>query len=564
MDKWVFDSEIYVNFYCVGFKNIKTKEVRSYRTPFTPACVSSINSILQKHTVIGFNSLNFDLPLLNLALDGVSDVEIKKRCDGIIKNNLKWWKGRGIPRCLNHVDLIEVAPGVASLKIYGGRLNSPRMQSLPIHHDKVLTEEEKDLIEEYMLNDLDVTEMLCRALDSRLALRKQMGDEYGVNLMSKSDAQIAEAVFKYRLPELGKPDDKTGHTFRYKAPSWVPRHLADPIEAAEFIVQSTGKVKLPEFFPKNVYKGYKLGIGGLHSMEKSVSHFSSGDVVISDHDVASYYPSIILNEKLMEKTLLDEYAAIVDERLSAKAMGDKDKADMLKIVINGSFGKFGNKYSVLYDPEMLIKVTLTGQLALLTLIEMFEDAGVEVISANTDGVVVKTADLAARDEVIRIWEHKTRFVTEETRYRALHSRDVNNYLAIKTDGSWKGKGCFAPPSLAKSPEHPIVYEAVAKYLVDGVCIRETICNCETMTKFCSIRTVKNGALSPEGIELGTAIRWYYSTESKGPITYVVNGNKVPKTDGSRELMELEWRDDIDYDWYIEAAKGVLKDVGVDY
>ena len=110
-----------------------------------------------------------------------------------------------------------------------------------------------------------------------------------------------------------------------------------------------------------------------------------------DCDVASYYPSIILNQGLcpanIGENFLRVYKKIVDERLKAKKEGDKVVSESLKIVINGSFGKFGSKFSALYAPEMLLQVTLTGQLALLMLIEKLENADIKVISANTDGVV---------------------------------------------------------------------------------------------------------------------------------------------------------------------------------
>ena len=47
----------------------------------------------------------------------------------------------------------------------------------------------------------------------------------------------------------------------------------------------------------------------------------------------------------------------------AKRTGDKVTNEAMKIMINGSFGKFGSKWSVLYSPDLLIQTTVTGQLA---------------------------------------------------------------------------------------------------------------------------------------------------------------------------------------------------------
>ena len=58
-------------------------------------------------------------------------------------------------------------------------------------------------------------------------------------------------------------------------------------------------------------------------------------------------------------------------------------------MLNGTFGKTGSPYSVLFAPEMMIQTTITGQLALLMLIEHLETASISVISANTDGIVIQ-------------------------------------------------------------------------------------------------------------------------------------------------------------------------------
>jgi len=577
MGVWVFDSEVYKNLYLIAFMN-KKGDVRSYRAPLTLEQKKEIVGMLKNDTIIGFNSLNYDLPILSLALKNTSQREIKKASDRIIQNNLKWWQAGSLPQCKDHIDLIEVAPGKASLKIYGGRLNSKRMQSLPIHFDKELSEQEKDLIEKYCINDLSVTALLASNLREQLKIRRVMSKQYGIDLMSKSDAQIAEAVIKSEL-KLDSDDKRVvepGHSFKYKPPKWMRfkteqmQQAFTEIQVTDFIVKDSGKVALPDAIKYvNVYgKKYKMGIGGLHSTESKASHYTDDKNQLSDHDVASYYPSIILNEKLYPEHLgerfLEVYRNIVERRLAAKANGEKTVADTLKIVINGSFGKFGSKYSVLFAPEMLIQVTLTGQLALLMLIEMFEDVGIPVVSANTDGVVILCPldKTHLRDEAITWWEKITGFTTEETFYKSLHSRDVNNYIAVKKEGA-KGKGCFAMPGMSKNAQNVITYEAVIKYIAYGDTIEDTVKQCQDITKFCSIRTVKGGALSSEGEELGTAIRWYYSTESKGPITYQLNGNKVPKSDGSKPMMELPETlpNDIDYQWYIDEAESILKEIG---
>ena len=136
-----------------------------------------------------------------------------------------------------------------------------------------------------------------------------------------------------------------------------------------------------------------MGIGGLHSTESGRSVHSDHEYVLVDADVASQYPSIILQTGLTPMSLgepfLEVYGAIKDERLVAKRAKDKVKDKGLKIALNGSYGKLGSPYSVLYAPHLMIATTLTGQLSLLMLIERAESAGIPVVSGNTDGVVFR-------------------------------------------------------------------------------------------------------------------------------------------------------------------------------
>jgi hypothetical protein len=60
-------------------------------------------------------------------------------------------------------------------------------------------------------------------------LRERLGERYGIDLRSKSDAQVAEAVINAELKNITgfypkRPDiDKLfdGFTFQYNAPEWV-------------------------------------------------------------------------------------------------------------------------------------------------------------------------------------------------------------------------------------------------------------------------------------------------------------------------------------------------------
>jgi len=245
----------------------------------------------------------------------------------------------------------------------------------------------------------------------------------------------------------------------------------------------------------------------------------------------------------------------------------KSNMEGRKIQINGSFGKLGSKWSKLYSPHLLIQTTLTGQLSLLMLIERLETEGFNVLSANTDGVTIRCARSrrALMEELIAGWESATKFETEETPYRAVHSRDVNNYIAIKEDGGVKLKGAYAPAGLMKNPTNEVCVQAVIAFLRDRVPVAETIRNCTDIRKFVTIRQVKGGAVDQQGGYLGKAVRWYYARGVEGPIQYKVNGYTVARSEGAKACMELPdaFPDDVDFDWYIAESLSILADVGID-
>lgn len=592
----VFDTEVYENYFLIAFMNVVTGRVTSFEMyagkPFTNEELDTLRKIFKSVRLVGFNSINFDLPIISYALAGANNSQIKEMCDAIIATNLRPWQLEDkfkfkIIKSVDHIDLIEVAPGVASLKIYAGRMHAPKMQDLPIAPETLIADHERPTLREYCANDLAATRMLFEKLTAQIELREKMGEQYGQDLRSKSDAQIAEAVIKSQVEALTGEQLRRAeldHTFeaKYIAPDFLMRGtpivgpIIDSIEAMSFYINDAGKIIEPDAF-KNMTVAiggsvYRMGIGGLHSSEKKISHYADEDTILVDRDVASYYPAIILRSGLAPENMKDQfqsvYKRIVDQRLAAKHSGDKVAADTLKITINGSFGKFGSKWSVLYGPRLLIQTTITGQLALLQLIEMLETAAIPVVSANTDGIVIKcpAERVGQMDNTIGAWELLTDFETEATYYASIHSRDVNNYCAIKRDGGFKAKGVYAPAGLQKNPTAEICIGAVIKFLADGTPVATTIENCEDIAKFVSIRTVRGGALDQGGEYLGKAVRWYYSTEVSDPITYKINGYKVPTSDAARAAMELPLSvpNDLDRDWYTNKSLAMLKEMGVEY
>ncbi len=537
-------------------------------------------------TFVAFNNRSFDNLIVAGWCAGYDEAAIKRLANDIIENRLSPWaavrKYNLVEVIPDTIDLIEVAPSFVGLKAYGARMHMPRLQDMPLAHDApVESVEQEALIQEYCHNDVETTAELLRQLEAELLLRVQMSKQYGVDMRSKSDAQMAEQAYITSMG-LRRKDNVIPHSVRYTPPEFLQfrdEQLQDLLERVSettfFINQTTGHPVCPEFLggQETVFGTgtYQLGVGGIHSThDRSVCHVAGADDVICDIDAASFYPSIILECGFVPASLgrrfVDEYRSIYHRRLQAKREGDKTTDATLKISLNGTFGKLASRYSVLYSPDLMLAVTLTGQLTLLMLIEWLELAGAETLSANTDGIAIRyprgAEELVQR--VVARFSEVSRFQFEFTPYRVLAMKDVNNYFAVKPDRSLKVKGIYAPLSLRKNPTAQVAADAVGAWLANGTPFEQTIQEAP-FTDFISARNVTGGG-EQAGEFLGKVVRWYQSTDSAlPPILYRTNGNKVPKTEGARACMTLLEREkhpaDLDYSWYLREAVKIAAAVG---
>lgn len=582
----IFDIESYVNFFLVAFRSVTTGKVILFTDDLD---VEKLEWIVRNYILVGFNSLSYDMPLLWVAIRGATTEALKKRSNELVSAQNRV----NVPRT-HHIDLIEVCPGHGGLKLYMARLHAPRIQDLPFDHNTALEEWQKPLVVDYCINnDLVGTQMLYEGLREQLELRRSLSMEYGKNFLSKSDAQIAEAVISLEMHRLvGSTPERpkvTDAVYRFKAPanlkfkSKYMRDVLAVIESAEFRLDAGGRLERPQEIENlEVQLGnsvYRMGVGGLHSSEKCMALVADDAHEIIDRDVASYYPAIIINCNLVPQALgkdfLTVYKGLVERRLAAKKFGDIAVSENLKVAINGAFGKTGSPHSILYSPDVFIQILLGGQLYLLMLIELVEATGVSVMSANTDGFVMRCPKhLRPRvDAVVAAWERSTGFVTEAASYRGLWARDVNAYIAVTTDGKVKSKNIFYDPwrgkgareqywRFQKNPTCQICAEAVERFVVDGAEVAQTIYECNDVRKFLAIKSVTGGA-HKNADYLGRIVRWYYAVGETGHINYISNGRIVADTLGARPLMDLPAKlpDDIDYAWYVRRAEAMLVDCG---
>lgn len=601
-DRFMYDTECYRNYWCGVFRSLATGKALIFEkreNEFELENSEKMKWILQNITLVTFNGIHYDMPMTALAVDGVECDALKNASDDLILNDAQGWqilrRHKVDALTCDHIDLIEVAPLRASLKTYGGRLHVPRMQDLPFHPHTVLTPLQIAIVRWYCVNDTTSTAFLHECLKEQIDLRYTLSNENGIDLRSKSDAQIAEAIisaeYQRRTGRRAKrPQIEIGTQYRFETPANITfqtpvmQEVLKTIQDTVYEIGKSGKILLPENIKKLKFKigdtTYQMGNGGLHSTEKSAAHVTDELYQLIDKDVTSYYPFIILNNMYFPEHLgpvfLEIFGAIVTRRVNAKIDGLKAIAESLKIVINGTYGKLGSIWSIVYGPKLLFHVTVCGQLYLLMLAEMAELAGIPVVSANTDGLMFKCPRhlIPVLDQIVAHWEKITGFKTEGKNYKALYSKDINNYIAIDEKLNIKHKGAYANPwddpkenkerKLHKNPFTTVCIAAVDEYLLKGTPVEDTIMACNDIRKFTAMRSVPDGAVK-DGDYLGKQIRWYYSEFERGKeIVKAHNGHLVGRSLGARPLMQLpdQLPNDIDREWYIAESKAILQKIGV--
>jgi hypothetical protein len=263
----------------------------------------------------------------------------------------------------------------------------------------------------------------------------------------------------------------------------------------------------------------QLGLGGLHSVDKPGIFKAENDYVLLDADIVSFYPSAIINYGIAPEHLDLELfiETLLDALNDRKAYKKRKKESViyaaleygLKISLNSCFGLFGYANFLLSDLLCTYKTTVNNQLFLLQIIERLHLANHNIISVNTDGILlyIHKLEVDSVKSIIEEWETETKFTFKYAEYDLYVRRDVNNYLARKTDGTVKIKGSFVPQGATLEPlfsydlpssngkylpingilkgfDAPIVALALQKYYLEGIHPNDFIRGHKDIYDFC--------------------------------------------------------------------------------
>lgn len=467
---YIYDIETYPNCFSLGAEHYESGtrycfEVSDRRDDST--ALLQWLTYLHDHgcNMVGFNNVGFDYPVVHQFIRRHRTAALLyQKAMAIIQSTDRFahtiWPS---DRLVNQVDLFLIhhmdnRARRTSLKALEFNMRMESIEDLPIPPGTVLTPHQCQTLIDYMMHDVDATVEFYRHSLEAIRFRETLSARQGVDCTNYNDTKIGKKYFIQRLEESGVP------CFQGREPRQTLRtsvqlgeimlpfigfsrpELTDAMRQLQETSVSDTSSKLGVSAEVD---GFNLdfGLGGIHGSVKSEVIVSDDERAIIDVDVTSYYPSIPIAHRIypehLSEAFCDIFADLKQERLRHKK-GTAENA-MLKLALNGAWGDSGSPYSPFYDIRYMLSVTINGQLMLAMLIEwVLEITGLRMVQANTDGITVSLprSQVETFRAVCRTWEQLTRMDLEHAEYSRMWVRDVNNYMAEKTDGSLKQIGAY--------------------------------------------------------------------------------------------------------------------------
>ena len=537
---------------------------------------------------VSFNGKHYDQFIIKGIAADFTPQEIKQVNDFIIGGGQGWDCPllKDFYFVFNNVDIKDDMQKGLSLKAIEGHLGmSVQESTVPFDIDRPLTEEERREVEFYCDHDVDTTEKLIDIRKNYLKNKVQIGRLAGlpdVKAMGMTNAKLTAAMLKASK----KPHDDER---KYVYPDNLKKEYIPPEVFAFF-----DKMYDPSISDKDLFGGKLefqigecpgvVGYGGIHAAIPNYFFEETGDRVIRNKDVASYYPHLMTLCGYTSRNIpsAEVFENVLETRMKAKASGDKATANALKLVVNTTYGALLNKYNDLFDPLMGRSVCITGQLFLMELAQhLYKDIpGLKIVQLNTDGIMVECdkKDLDTLNEICDEWQSRTGFELEEDSVFKIAQKDVNNYVEVQPSGDVKKKGGYLVKGISEvgawniNNSCCIVATALKEYFVNGTPVEETIENCDDIFQFQII--AKAGAKYREAYHIVDGVK---EPVQKVNRVYATKNErygklfKVKEEDDSTAKIEMLPEhciidndnhlsiSDVDKDFYIKMAKKRVND-----
>lgn len=606
---FVYDIEVFQNIFHCSAINTETKEIHKFEISPRKNQLSELISFFKQvnspvswndnyttncsidsdKIFCSYNNLHYDNPVINYIIEYehvLAEKPVLVITNSIFNlsreitnsgENIEKWKRWKYQVWFDSFDILtmlysnKLRVGLKEIQV---TMQYKNVQEFVCDWSKPLPIEDFDSMIDYNINDIESTSALLDRCKKDIDLRLAIEDEYGVKVLSKDGVNIGMKILTRKYLE------KTGLTWwdikDLRSPqAYIPLKdvilpfikydspiLKSVLDEMKTQVVSPGR----KGYEKNFVFGglrYTVGVGGIHSKNDPEIIIPAEDEMLIDIDVASLYPSMLIEYGFYPKHLgpefLEVYSQIRSERIEAKHNGDKIKDSTLKLALNGLSGNLQNEHNFCYSPFAVMQIRINGQLLLLMLAEKLVELGCRIVQANTDGlfVLLKKSIYDKVNIVCREWEQLTKLTLEEDRFEAMYQYAINDYIAVKEGYAKKKhefrdftavmdpktgdhikygatnakgetyrnmdeirkdyiktKGMFITEVLlGKGLSPKIIPEAIIKYFVDGIPVEDTVKGCTDIEKFLmSEKTGKQWHVEYMNQEIQRTNRFYASTD----------------------------------------------------
>lgn len=604
----VYDIEIFPNCFSLTIKNTETKEFQFFELSNRKNnLVDLVPLFLDKRYIFcGYNNIHYDNPIVNFIIEYKETLKKSTRLDieynlfqlsqTIIKGDLEKWKKWKYANNFETLDLLtmlfsqKLRVGLKEMQV---TMKYSNVQEYDGNFEAPIPEEDIPKMIQYNINDVNSTEELLYRCENDIKLRLNIEEEYGIKALNKDGVNLGMEILKTKylekthktwndIKDLRSPCNKIALNeiilpfIKFDNP--ILKDLLN--EMKQQVVSPDRKGYNKHFLMDNLE--YSVGVGGIHSVNKPSIFITKEDEIISDVDVASLYPSLIIEYGFypphLGKEFLEVYKGIKDERIEAKHNGNKLKNLTLKLSINGLSGNLQSEFSWCYSPKTVMRIRINGQLLLLMLAEKLISIGCQIIQANTDGLFVlrKKKDEQKFKDVCKWWENLTKLELEEDRFERFYQFAINDYLGVlegykdsKNPKLLKKKGLFIDSvTLGKGMQPMIIPKAINANLADNIPVEDTIRNCKDINEFITYQKVdKKFAVQYMNKFINHINRYYISTNGGYLYKCEVEGNKIVKftnmltASGVTLCNDItaikEFPKNINYKYYIKEANKIL-------
>lgn len=634
---WVHDYETLSNCFVAVFEDVKSTHTEVFVIHDLRNDIDELIAFLDRNRLlnewhVSFNGMGFDSQITEYIirnselLRDMGGCEIAEwlysKAQSIIQkqDTGEWLEFSPSNLQINQVDVFKLnhwdnPAKRSSLKWIQYSMDWENIMDMPIHHSTVITSHEQiDEIIRYCKNDVSSTKRIMMLSKKQIELRKNLTDEYNINLFSASEPKISKELFLHFL------SNKTGikkydlKNLRTKREQIVVKDILLPylnFKTATF-QRLLAKFKEVVIYPNQTkggfkysiqYKGVKtdFGLGGIHGARSSKVYESTEDMIIMTSDVTSFYPNLAIRNKwspahIPKEEFCEQYEWFFEER---KKISKKDIRNYVyKIILNSTYGLSNDENSFLYDPEFTMRITINGQLSLALLYEMLTEGipGAIPLMQNTDGLET----LIPREyqdkyyEICAEWEKLTSLQLEHDTYEKLMLGDVNNYIAVnspktvdhdtmlqikadnphylfKQEGDsykvyatkCKGRFEFYDLALHKNKSFLVIPKAIYYYFVHGINPEQYIQEETNIFDFCGGKRIKgdwgfhleyieNGIHKKEDVQ--NTIRYYISNKGGKILKRNYLDERVTQVEAGKWYQTL----------FIDYVKKDIKDYDLNY